>query len=181
MKKYLCVISLVVLLCFTFACQNKAEKAELEKFRTQAKVEEQNLALVKQANDDWSQGNLEVYRGYIAPDYRYYSPSISTKPMSIEEVFEMGNKLRGAFPDINWKAEELIASGDKVILRYVLTGTHQGEFQGIPATGNKVEASGITIIRIEKGKFVEEREEFDMLGLMQQLGMELKPKEAEKK
>jgi steroid delta-isomerase-like uncharacterized protein len=181
MKKYLCAVPLALLLCFTFACQNKAEKAELEKFRTQAKVEEQNMALVKQANDAWSQGNLEAYRGYIAPKYLYYSPSISAKPMSIGEVFEMGNKFRGAFPDINWKVEELIASGDKVILRYVLSGTHQGEFQGIPATGNKVEASGITIIRIENRKFVEEKEEFDMLGFMTQLGMELKPKEKEKK
>lgn len=180
MNKRCLILSLVLILCFMFGCQNKVEKAELEKFRTQAELEEQNMALVKQANGDWSQGNLEVYRGYIAPEYRYYSPSISAKPISIEEVFEMGNKFRGAFPDINWEVEELIASGDKVILRYVLSGTHQGKFQGIPATGNKVEASGITIIRIENGKFVEEREEFDMLGLMTQLGMELRPKEVKK-
>ena len=58
--------------------------------------------------------------------------------------------------------------------------THQGEIQGIPPTGNKIEASGIMIHRVENGKVVEDREEADMLGLMQQLGMELKPKEVKK-
>ena len=48
---------------------------------------------------------------------------------------------------------------------------------GIPATGNKIESSGILIARIENGKVVEQREEFDMMGFMQQLGMELKPRE----
>jgi predicted ester cyclase len=61
-----------------------------------------------------------------------------------------------------------------------MRGTHQGEFAGIPATGNKVEISGIMIGRIENGKIVEEREEMDMLGLFMQLGMELKPKEVKK-
>jgi predicted ester cyclase len=51
---------------------------------------------------------------------------------------------------------------------------------GVPATGNKYETSGILISRIENGKVAEQREDFDMLGFMQQLGMELKPKEAEK-
>jgi predicted ester cyclase len=52
----------------------------------------------------------------------------------------------------------------------------RGSIQGIPASGNKIELSGIAVVRIENGKVVEEREESDMLGLMQQLGRELKPK-----
>jgi predicted ester cyclase len=51
---------------------------------------------------------------------------------------------------------------------------------GIPATGNEVEVSSIIIFRIENGKVAEERQEADMLGFMQQFGMELKPKEGEK-
>jgi len=61
-----------------------------------------------------------------------------------------------------------------------MRGTHEGEFRGIPATGNKVEVSGIMMTRIENGIIVEDKEEADMLGFMQQLGMELKPKEGEK-
>jgi predicted ester cyclase len=78
---------------------------------------------------------------------------------------------------MSFSVKELIAIGDKVISRYTLRGTQQGGFAGILATGNKVEISGIMISRIENGKIVEEKEEWDMLGFMQQLGMELKPKE----
>ncbi len=65
--------------------------------------------------------------------------------------------------------------------RYIMRGTHQGEIQGIPPTGNKVEISGFIAHRLENGKVVEDREDWDTLCLMQQLGMELKPKQAEKK
>ena len=61
-----------------------------------------------------------------------------------------------------------------------MRGTHQGEFAGIPATGNKLGTSGILIFRIENGKVAEIREEFDSVGFMQQLGMELKPKAVKK-
>ena len=52
---------------------------------------------------------------------------------------------------------------------------------GIPATGNKIKVTGLIISLIKDGKFVEDREQTDTLGMMQQLGMELKPKEAKKK
>jgi steroid delta-isomerase-like uncharacterized protein len=181
MKKYLCAVPLVVLLCFNFACQNKAEKAELEKFRTQAKLEEQNKAIVNRAWEASSKGDFETLKELGTSEYVWYLPSNSTKPISREEAIEKAKRLHSAFPDINFSIEELIAVGDKVICRYIMRGTHQGEFQGIPATGNMVEISGIMISRIENGKIVEEREDWDMLGFMQQLGLELGPKEAEKK
>jgi predicted ester cyclase len=72
---------------------------------------------------------------------------------------------------------ELIAKGDKVIARFTCTGTHEGEYYGIPASGNKIEFGVIDIYHIKEGKIVEIREEIDSLGLMMKLGMELKPKE----
>ena len=156
-------------------CQNQEAMAELEEFKAQAEIEEQNKALVKRQFEAWEKGDFEAYKEVVAPDYAYYSPSRSTKPMSREETIEFGKMLHNAFPDINWSIEELFAVGDRVIVRFTSTGTHEGEFQGIPATGNKVETSGIVIIRIENGKIVEEKEEYDQLGIMQQFGMELKP------
>ena len=181
MKKLLYVIPLVILLCFTFGCQNKAEKAELEKFRTQAKIEEQNKAIANREWEAWSKGDFEAFKEVVAPEYVYHMPSGSTKSLSREETIEMGKMVHNGFPDVIFSIEEMFAVGDRVISRYTMRGTHQGETQGIPATGNKIEISGIMINRIEKGKVVEDREEADMLGLMQQLGMELKPKQAEKK
>jgi len=181
MKKYLCVVPLVLLFCFTIACQDKAATAELEKYRAQAKVEEQNKALLSRMWEMWNNGNFEAWKQIHAPEYVWYSPSNSPKPSTIEETIEMGRMFRNSFPDVTTRIEELIAVGDKVITRWIMTGTQKGEFVGIPATGNKVENSGIMITRIENGKIVEDREDGDMLVLMKQLGMELKPKEAKKK
>jgi len=71
--------------------------------------------------------------------------------------------------------EDIILAGDKVIVTYIATGTHQGEFMGVPPTGKKHQFSGILILKIENGKVVENREEVDSFGFMQQLGFELKP------
>ncbi len=179
MKKLLASVPLIVLLCCVWGCQDQAAMAELEAFKAQAEVEEQNKALVTRYVEAWNTGDFEAFKEVLAPDYAYYLPSRSTKPMSLEETIEMGKMLQKAFPDISWSMEELIATEDKVIIRVIERGTHEGEFMGIPATGNKYETSEISISRIENRKIVEQREELDKLGLYQQLGMELKPKEGE--
>jgi len=180
MKKLLMVIPLVFLLCFTFGCQDKEAMAELEEFRAQAEVEEQNKALVKRMYEAWEKGDFEAYKEVVAPEYVWYLPSISTEPKSREETIEFGKMIRIAFPGFSYSIEELFAVEDRVISRFILRGTHEGEFQGIPATGNKIESSGVMISRIENGKIVEDKEEIDQLGMMMQLGMELKPKEEKK-
>ena len=181
MRKLLCVISLAVLLCFAFACMNKAEKAELEKFRAQAKLEEQNKALVTQYIDGLNKGgDFEVLKELLAPEFLFYSPSRSNKPNSRTEQIEADIMFNKSFPDLSWNVQEIITAGDKVIVRYIGRGTHKGEFLGIPATENQIEWSGISIIRIENGKVVEEKEENDGFNIMLQLGMELKPKEIKK-
>ena len=180
MKKLLMIIPLVILLCFTFGCQDKEAMAELEKFKAQAEVEEQNKGLVKRMYEAFEKGDFEAYKEVVAPEYVWYLPSRSTKPISREETIEFGKMLRNAFPDFAYSVEELIAEDDIVISRFIFRGTHEGEFQGIPATGNKVEMSGFMMTRIENGKLVEDKQEADQLGMMMQLGMELKPKETEK-
>jgi steroid delta-isomerase-like uncharacterized protein len=180
MKNLVVVVPLVLLLCFSFCCQNKAEKAELEKFRTQAKLEEQNKAIANRAWEASSKGDFETLKELGTPEYLWYLPSNSPEPKSREDAIEKAKRLRSAFPDISFSIEEVIAVRDKVICRFMMRGTQLGEFAGIPATGNKVEISGIAISRIENGKIVEEREEMDMLDLFMQLGMKLKPKEVKK-
>jgi steroid delta-isomerase-like uncharacterized protein len=147
---------------------------------TSEEVEEQNKALVKRMYEVFEKRDFEAYKEVVAPEYVWYLPSRSTKPISREETIEWGKMLHNAFPDITYSIEELIAEGDKVMSRFIVRGTHKGEYQGIPATGNKIEASGVMITRIENGKIIEDKEELDALGLMMQLGMELKPKETEK-
>ena len=136
--------------------------------------------IVKRFFEEFNKGNLEIFNELCAPDYSFYSPSNNPKPVPLEEHIEAEKKNFRAIPDLNLRIEKLFADGDTVIVWFIISGTHQGEWEGIPATGNKLEISAIEIYRIENGKIVETRQEADYLGLMQQLGMELKPKEVKK-
>jgi steroid delta-isomerase-like uncharacterized protein len=184
LKKLLLILPSALILCFIVGCQDKEAMAELEAMKAQAAVEEQNKEIVKSFleawNEGWNNGDFEAAKEFLSPDYKYYTPSNNPKPMSREETIEIGKMSHRAFADISFSIEEIIAKGDRVITRYTLRAVHQGEFMGIPATGKTVEWSGIAISHIENGKIIEDMEEFDALGMMQQLGMELKPKEEEK-
>ena len=180
MKKFLTIIPLVILLCFTFSCQNKEAMAELEEMKAKAEVEEQNKDVVRKFLEEMDKGNIENVMELFAPNFLWYTPSNSPNPMSRKETHEFLKMVFIAFPKWQHKIEEIIAVGDKVITRTIDYTIHEGEFQGIPATGNKVEFGVIVIYRIEDGKIIEMREEGDMLGFMMQLGMELKPKEEKK-
>ena len=180
MKTLFCVIPLVCLLCFAFGCQDKAAMAELEAFKAQAAVEEQNIELAKNVHLAWTKKDYELIRASCAPDMVYYSPSNEKQMDNIDEFIEFAEGFLASFPNYEIRIEESAAKGDVVALRAVVTGIHGGNFMGIPATGNRIEFGQMLFFRVENGKIVEMREDFDNLGMMQQLGMELKPKEAGK-
>jgi predicted ester cyclase len=75
-----------------------------------------------------------------------------------------------AFPDMAWTIHEQIAEGDNVVSRFTWTGTHRGEFLGIPATGRRATVWGVVIDVVRGGKMVESRITMDTVGLLQQLG-----------
>ena len=180
MKKLFMILPLALILCFMVGCQDKEAMAELEKFRAQAEIEKQNIAIIKRVYEGFRKGNTEIFKESLAPDSACYSPSGSANPLSADETVGLINTLFTAFPNFGYNIVDIIAKGDKVITRESQQGTHQGEFLGIPATGNKIDLSLIVIFRIKDGKIVEIWEEGDFMGIMQQLGMELKPEEEEK-
>jgi steroid delta-isomerase-like uncharacterized protein len=73
------------------------------------------------------------------------------------------------FEDLVWTVEEMVADGDAVAVRYTMTGTHRGEFAGIPPTGKAVVAQSMAFYRLADGQIVEECAQLDMLGILQQL------------
>ena len=176
MKKILFVVSLVVLLCLTFACQNKAEKAELEKFRAQAKIEEQNKEIVKRYwNGKWNERRPEILDELLTSDVVNYGTSM--KINGLEEYKQVYGMFLSAFHDTHFTIEGIIAEGDKVMTWASMSGVQKGELEGIPPTGKTINISIFTVFRVVNGKIAEEWEIYDSLGMMQQLGMELKPKE----
>jgi steroid delta-isomerase-like uncharacterized protein len=76
-----------------------------------------------------------------------------------------------AFPDLVVTVQDQVAEEDKVVTRWSATGTHAGDFAGVPATGRRVTVTGIHIHRVRHGQLIEHWEELDLLGVLRQLGM----------
>jgi steroid delta-isomerase-like uncharacterized protein len=90
-----------------------------------------------------------------------------TGPAAFREWME---QVHAGFPDFEATEEFSLCEGDLVASRLTYTGTHEGEFVGVPATGRHVEVTGITINRVKNGKIVESWPETDMFGVLQQVG-----------
>lgn len=84
---------------------------------------------------------------------------------------QLGEVFLAGFPDISYEQQDQLVDGDKVVTRGVWSGTHTGDFMGIPPTGRAFRAPSITIDRIEGGKIAERWNTSDLLGMMQQLGV----------
>jgi predicted ester cyclase len=93
----------------------------------------------------------------------------------LKDFKQMESEAFSAFPDMHVTIDDMVAEGDKVAARVTMTGTHKGEFMGIPPTNKKVTFSLIVIDRIAGGKIVEDHGQWNALGLMQQLGLKKIP------
>ena len=128
---------------------------------------EQNKAIVRQMVEEiFNRGNLSRLDEFVAPDFVEHEelpPGMDAKQMTI--------MLRSAFPDFKATIDDIVAEGDKVVIRQTWTGTQKGEWMGIPPTGKSVSFGVIDIIRIAGGKFVEHWGQMDSMGMMQQLGI----------
>ena len=107
----------------------------------------------------------------LNPNFVCYDPnSESGEVRGSETIKGEIEYFRNAIPDLTYTIEDQIAEGDRVVTRYTASGTHQGEFFGVGATGEWITMSGIMVDRLEDGKMVEEWPEYDLLGVMRQLG-----------
>ncbi len=141
-------------------------------------AEEKNKALNRRYVEEViNQGNIDAIDELIDPGVVDYAapPGFPTGREGAKRFFAM---LSSAFPDLHLTIEDMIAEGDKVVVRGTWNGTHEGEFMGIPATGRRVTVSQIDITRCADGRMVERWGQLDALGLMQQLGVVSPPEQA---
>jgi len=117
-----------------------------------------------------NQGRLERAESLVKSDFIELDP-LPGQQQGRDGLKEIIGLIRSAFPDTNWVVDEMVAEGDKVVTRFHWTGTHQGPFLGIPATGKPVKVSGVVIDRLEEGKMADSRILMNELSLMQQLGV----------
>jgi len=128
---------------------------------------EENKALVRRFCELENRGDVDGLFEILAPGYVSH---YTTGDLPLEQAKPFWPTFLTAFPDICFTMEHMVAEGDKVAFRETWTGTHKGEFMGIPPTGKKVEMINTCIIRIADGKFAESWCTLDELHLMQQLG-----------
>ena len=117
------------------------------------------------------EGRLEVVDELISDGYIGHDSAVPDLILGPEGVRQSTVMYRTAFPDVTMVVDEQIAEGDSVVTRWTARGTHEGELFGMSPTGKQATVTGITINRINNGKLVEARTNWDTLGLMQQLGM----------
>jgi steroid delta-isomerase-like uncharacterized protein len=131
---------------------------------------DQNKAIVRRAFEEPWKGKLDVVDELVASQYIGHDPANPEPLHGPEGVKEFISSYRAAFPDARITVEDQLAEGDLVATRWSGRGTHEGELMGVEPTGKQVTVSGLTISRLENGKIVEEFQNWDNFGLMQQLG-----------
>jgi steroid delta-isomerase-like uncharacterized protein len=116
-----------------------------------------------------NQGRLERADDLVIEDFVELDP-LPGQAQGRDGLKEVIRQMRGAFPDIHWTVDEMLAEGDKVFTRFTWSGTHEGAFLGVPATGRRITVKGMVIDRLVAGKMADSRILMDTLGMMQQLG-----------
>lgn len=115
----------------------------------------------------WNEG---VYHEERFTD-EYEAHGWKPEPITLEQEQEDTAAFRNAFPDIHKEIEDIITEGDRIVVRYSMTGTHENEFEGIEPTGAEVSTTGIFIYRLEDEKIAESWLNYDGLNLLGQLGV----------
>jgi predicted ester cyclase len=111
-------------------------------------------ALARRAYAIMSGGDLDELDELMVPGFIDHDPEPDQAP-GAEGVKDAFRRMRSGFPDLKLTPEAIYTDGDTVIARVRMTGTHKGEYFGIPPTGKSVGITGIDIVRIEDGKAVE--------------------------
>jgi steroid delta-isomerase-like uncharacterized protein len=132
---------------------------------------EHNKALAREMVEQiFNRANMSRADEYLAPDFVEREELPPGIPRDREGVKQLTGMLHSAFPDFKATIDDLVAEGDRVVIRQTWRGTHKGEFMGIPPTGRSVSFGVIDVIRVAGGKFVEHWGLMDSMSLMQQLG-----------
>ena len=130
-----------------------------------------NSATMRSGYERINAGDIAAFGELMADDFVEHEIVEPGTPPTKDGVLAFFEMLRTSFPDMQMAVEDVIAAGDKAVARVTLTGTHRGEFAGVPATDKRVEVSLIDIMRFDDaGLICEHWGVADMLSLMQQLG-----------
>jgi steroid delta-isomerase-like uncharacterized protein len=124
----------------------------------------------------WNKGDKDAMRDLIADKCRYHDPAFP----GVENVQQHITSCRSAFPDLRFTIEDMIGERNEVVAHWTARGTHKGPFLGMQPTNRSCTVSGTSISRIEGGKVVEHWADWNVMTLMEQLGVTAAPRAEER-
>lgn len=131
---------------------------------------ESNKAVMSRFLEFINSASEMLAKELISPAAIFHVPGRDEPVKGPQGYLEIIAMMRSGFPDIQWTLEEMIAEDDRVAARFIMRGTHQGVFFGVPATGKKIQVQAMNFYRLSDGQFIEERGQPDLLALLQQIG-----------
>jgi steroid delta-isomerase-like uncharacterized protein len=138
---------------------------------------ENNKKIARRFIDEcWNKGDKAAMRDVIADNCRYHDPAFP----GVDKLPEHIASCRNAFPDLRFTIEDMIGERNEVVVHWTVRGTHKAPFLGIQPTNRSCTVSGTSISRIEGGKLVEHWADWNVMTLMEQLGVSAAPKTEEK-
>jgi len=130
---------------------------------------EANKVLARQVIAAFNSGDFESLKEWFTPDFVWHFSSTTT--MNLEQFLAFTHNIKQSFPDFVFTIEDLVAETEKVVVRFIATGTHQGVFQGLAPTQKRFSILGFGQYHLTNGKIAEGWELLDELGELRQLGM----------
>jgi steroid delta-isomerase-like uncharacterized protein len=136
-----------------------------------------NKQIVRRFMDEcWSQGKLDTVSELVAANCRLHDPVFPSLTSGADNLRNHIQSCRSGFPDLRFIIDDTIAERDEVVVHWTGTGTHKGQFLGMAPTNKKVSVSGTTIFRIEGSKIAEEWAHWNLMSMMEQLGINMATK-----
>ncbi len=133
-------------------------------------TQETNKELTRRFFEGFGAGNISVIKELVSSDLIDHTTEVPDGVSAFEMLTGNVSMLKDAVPDVKFVVTDIIAEGSKIAVFTTLTGTHQGELMGLPATGNAISVNSVELFRFEDGQIVERWGVEDSLALMTQLG-----------
>lgn len=147
----------------------KRSKATKRQAKAKRSSDAETRKLVVAYSKAWADADLKKLDALASDRIDFHSPPPGFTPDK-RGVLDSARLMHEAFPDQELKLDHVIASKDQAACHFTITGTHTGEFMGLPPTGRRVQIEGVSIVKVRSGKVVEDITEIDAMGLMDQLG-----------
>jgi steroid delta-isomerase-like uncharacterized protein len=142
-------------------------------------MSDENKKIARRLIDEaWNKGQFEVVDELMAAECRFHDPVFPSLTSGAENYKAHMRMCRSAFPDLKFTIEDMIAERNEVVAHWTVHGTHRGQFLGMQPTEKSATVSGTAIYRIDKGKVVESWSDWNLLSLMEQLGLAAAPQHA---